>query len=423
MPENHNIEDFFRKRLENHELNFQEEDWLLLENRLETVHPSPSVIGLHFNPKTILIIAAALTAAFFLGWMASELFQDTNADKTRPDRTEQSLNPAVKTDQNQVPGMNNKQIQIPALNKTKEPDPFIDSPGQQHSPKALSEAVTENEAARPAATLTASDTELNTVRAATKLTATDTELNTVKGETIPMIDKIKPLQAIVPLQLYSPDISGFDITQPPEYNMPNGYGWISRWSIGLILAPDYNGVRLFKGNTVTLAVGGIISFQLAHRWSASVRAIYNNKKYSSQPRYYKLPEGYWIKRTNGVIPENIMGSCRVIDVPVMVTYKVLQKKNISFMASAGFGSYFMLDEKYDFEFNQSNPGADTQWQTQKNSTVLFGTANIALGIGFQTTPRINVAFEPYLKIPLKKIGWGNVDLYSMGLSLTVKYRL
>ena len=407
MPENHNIEDFFRKRLENHELNFQEGDWLLLENRLETVHPSPSAIGLHFNPKTVLIIAAALTAAFFLGWMASELFQDKNVEKTGPERTEQNQIPAVKTNQNPVPVVNKKQNQIPALNKVKEPERFIDSPGQQYSPLTQSEAVTESEVAK----------------LETAIPATDAELNPIKVETIPLTGKIIPLRALPGLQFSSPDISGFDIALPPVDNMPVGFSRFSSWSIGLILAPDYNGVRLFRGNRVTAAVGGIISFQFARRWSASVRAIYNNKKYSSRAYYYKLPEGYWINRTNGVIPDNIVGSCRVIDVPVMVTYKFLQRKNISFIASAGLGNYFMQDEKYDFDFNQSNPGADTQWQTQKNSTVLFATANIALGIEFQTTPRISAAFEPYLKIPLKEIGWGNVDLYSMGLSLTMKYRL
>ena len=413
MPENNNIEDFFRRRLESHELNFQEEDWQLLEKRLETVHPSPAMFEVHFSPKTILIIVTALTAAFLLGWMASELFQDSRTKKMLPEHIKQ---PEVKTENDQVHSYSTERNPVSSNTELNKSLPLYSKKKQISTPTVKQKRGSDHPGieqkrvvAAPAFLIKSYGMSLTgESRMESTESASVEELNSIPVDFI----RISP-----------PDITGFEISPSIVNKRPAGYDWNGRWSIGLILAPDYNGVTLFRGNTVTAAVGGLISFQLTPRWSASMKAIYNNKKYNSQPRYYKLPEGYWISRTKGIIPENIAGSCRVIDIPVMLTYMFMQNKKISLTASAGIGNYFMLDEKYEFEFNQNNPGADTKWQTKENSTVLLGTANIALGIGFQTTPRLNISFEPYLKIPLKEIGWGNVNLYSMGLSLNMYYRL
>jgi len=122
-----------------------------------------------------------------------------------------------------------------------------------------------------------------------------------------------------------------------------------------------------------------------------------------------------------VIPDNIDGSCRVLDIPILLTYRFYVRQRFSLTASAGPGSYFLFDEKYEFTFKQNNPGAATQWNTKEDSKVLFGVANIALGIDMQTGRRTSVAIEPYLKIPLKQMGWANVNLSGMGLSFSLKY--
>jgi hypothetical protein len=34
-----------------------------------------------------------------------------------------------------------------------------------------------------------------------------------------------------------------------------------------------------------------------------------------------------------------------------------------------------------------------------------------------------VGIEPYIKIPLRDIGWSNLKLFSVGASITVRYRI
>jgi hypothetical protein len=193
--------------------------------------------------------------------------------------------------------------------------------------------------------------------------------------------------------------------------------------VGLIIAPDYNSVKLMHNIKVTALTGGQLAYTITPRWSVSAGVLYSNKKYDGEGDYITPPEGYWLKKTNGIIPDEVSGSCRVIDVPIMVTFRFLQREVVSFSASAGIGSYFMLDEKYDFEFMQDNPGAATHWQTGENTGSWFGIANFALGMEFQTTQRTFVTVEPYMKLPLNQIGWGKISLYSAGLSFALKYRL
>jgi len=192
--------------------------------------------------------------------------------------------------------------------------------------------------------------------------------------------------------------------------------------IGFQVAPDYNGISFLHDKTVSTVIGGQLSYRITRRWSVSAGVLYNNKKYSGEAEYYQMPEGYWLRKTNGIIPDDISGSCRVIDIPIMATFHFLQMGVVSFTASAGIGSYLLLDEKYDYEFLQDNPGASTHWQSNENSSAAFSIANFAMGIAFQTSRKTEVTIEPYLKIPLKQIGWANVNLYSTGMLFTLKYR-
>jgi hypothetical protein len=81
----------------------------------------------------------------------------------------------------------------------------------------------------------------------------------------------------------------------------------------------------------------------------------------------------------------------------------------------------LLDEKYVFKFKQDNPGSATKWQTSENSKVLFGVVNLSLGLSLQTSQKTSFLIEPYFKLPLKHMGWGQVNLSGMGVSFSLLY--
>ncbi|HEX2395762.1 MAG TPA: outer membrane beta-barrel protein [Bacteroidales bacterium] len=412
MTESSHIEEFFKKRLAFHEFTFQEEDWLKMERKLELSGlPSSEETPAHFPVRLIIIILAGLTAAFILGWLTSELIRDKKNNRSEViEKSESSLLHAqtISPVLNPDPGKRNN---------SSLPENVRPSNGTESQP-----AVTEN---KPTAIME-SEIDNQKLQAQTG-PAPGADVETATSLTVDLVSVTEPISlALIPhenidllpvnysRELYFPSIS--NTSNNAAVKRP-----FNRWSIGLLLAPDFNSTGFTHRKTVSPVIGGIFSYDLTPRWSLSARILYNNKKYSSSADYYNVPYDYWQYRTNGKIPDNIDGSCRVIDIPVLLTYLFYRKRAISFTASAGLGSYFLLDEKYKFTFNQDNPGADSEWNTEENSKVLFGVANLAIGLSVQTTQRTSFAVEPYFKLPLKQMGWANVNLSGMGLSFSFKY--
>ena len=401
MAENNHIEDFFKKRLESHEFTFQEEDWQLLERKLEISNPVTSrTFPVNITLKTIVLAVAALTAAFLLGWLASGFFKHKALNEVIPVKKEQ-YQPATRDEkitdnpvtESRGPKNMTQQTAVRKVAAVREKVP-VEITAPLHDPEFAFQPIAEKPAAE---------------------------------YKVPVLRPLIPLNAHLPFTYALNEISLVIRESPVEKALPPAdtkkIPFRNRWMLGFIVAPDINSIRLLHDNTVTALIGGQLSYDISPRWSVSTGILYNNKKYSGGADYYKLPEGYWLNRTNGIIPDNILGSCRVLDIPLMITYDIIKKEHISFTASAGSGSYLMLDEKYDFEFSQNNPGAETEWKTEKNSGAIFNMANFAIGMEIQTSRKTILAVEPYLKLPLKELGWGKVNLYSMGLYFTMKYRL
>ena len=148
-----------------------------------------------------------------------------------------------------------------------------------------------------------------------------------------------------------------------------------------------------------------------------------NKQYETNAENYDPPEGYWAGRTNGVIPDNIDCSCRVIDVPLNFTFALLEQEYFGINTTIGISNYWLLDEQYRFEFGQENPGAETGWETNDNSFAPLSAVNLGLGVALNSNPRLQTEIAAFYKIPTKKVGWGNVELHSMGIQLSLKYRI
>jgi hypothetical protein len=198
---------------------------------------------------------------------------------------------------------------------------------------------------------------------------------------------------------------------------------LSRLSLLLSFAPDYSSTSYKRYTTAGNAFGMMIHYHVRNRWSVAVGAIKSFKKYTGEGEDYQPPKGYWKYYTNGVIPESIDGSCNVLEFPVLVQYTIAANRKSRWTASVGASSYLMLNESYRYNFEQPNPGAKDGWDSRSSSRFLFNMANFAVGYERQLFPRMMIGIEPYAKVPLEKIGWSNLKLFSTGASVTVRYTL
>ena len=153
--------------------------------------------------------------------------------------------------------------------------------------------------------------------------------------------------------------------------------------------------------------------------SAGIGANYTVKNYEAYGREYTPPKGFW---KYGEVPEVTEGTCNVLDIPINISYYFPTPKGQRFFIRGGLSSWLMLKEKYNFEYVSNDPDLITSWQGKNENYHFFSILNISAGIEQPFNRRMSMLVEPYLNIPLTGVGFGTVDLYSIGLKFALKLK-
>ncbi|NID11589.1 hypothetical protein [Fibrivirga algicola] len=202
-------------------------------------------------------------------------------------------------------------------------------------------------------------------------------------------------------------------------------------SVMLFASPDLSGIGLENFERPGSNAGLSVQYQLTDRLSVTAGAMYSTKRYQTYASEYVWPS----YMNMDVWPEEIAGVCKMVDVPLNVRYDWLLRPRgdgrapARWFASAGLTSYFIQHEVYSYEY--ANP-ADTKikywgWDNKKAGRAggSFGFSNLNISVGYERpiTHRLSWQVEPFVKIPLKQVGYFKVRLLSTGAFVGLRYRL
>lgn len=196
-----------------------------------------------------------------------------------------------------------------------------------------------------------------------------------------------------------------------------------RWSIGIILAPEFSTTSLDEYSAPGGSFGLRIGYQVSNRLNIKTGIIRSTKKYEGDGYDY-TPRNplYWKNRTNGVVPEAIDSKCLVYELPIGVQFDAIQTPKSRVFLSAAMSSYFMISQAYDYTFESPNPGADTGWRSSGSESYWFSVGMVSAGYERYVHRSFAIGIEPYLKISMDEIGWPNIKLFSGGAYVTLRYR-
>ncbi|CDS91521.1 hypothetical protein BN1088_1300001 [Sphingobacterium sp. PM2-P1-29] len=192
----------------------------------------------------------------------------------------------------------------------------------------------------------------------------------------------------------------------------------SRSVLSILAGPDLSNVRGSDQSTLSENVGVLYSYPVVSRLSISLGATYAKKNYRSDYSLYSPAN----PPTLTEMPSMVNAECDVIDIPLTANYTVLKNKKIKFNVSAGLSSYFMLKEKYTFEYGGSGNSENKRsavYEISGENQHIFGVADFSISLEKKVSDKINVGIKPFLKMPLTGIGYGRVDLESKGIALMV----
>lgn len=212
-------------------------------------------------------------------------------------------------------------------------------------------------------------------------------------------------------------ISAAELSKRIRKNMDAALSPDHHLVLSAMAAPDVSTAKASKSSKLSTNIGMLATYALGKKISVTSGAIYARKFYNSEgstASSYGSATNTW----------EVYADCNVLDVPVNVNYKLIAGKKITLSLSTGLSSYFMLKEKYDYV-------SDLADGSQKVSTLeisnqnkhLLGIANLGISVDHQITDRLSVGVQPFAKLPLTGIGYGNASLKSAGVSFSLNIGL
>lgn len=192
-----------------------------------------------------------------------------------------------------------------------------------------------------------------------------------------------------------------------------------KFGLTLSAGPDFNSVKSIAGNKATLNAGILLDASLSSKISVSTGARYGGKSYETTAGSYGITNPELLKTITYVD-----GSCDVLEIPLRLSYELLNNNKNSIKLNGGLSSYLMLKEKYVFKYTPESKINDYVIEKQNANQHYFSVAEMSATYRIKSkTSKVEFGVEPYVKIPLGGVGEGNVRLKSSGITINMFYDL
>lgn len=409
------LEDLFKEKVNDPDIAYQESDWLALEKKLDE-----KAAYVTRQKRIRLAAAAVIIFMSLIGYFTYQNYSSINSlnERLEGQITQNELSePQAVTPQDQPQSVTDSETseEPEGIDPVETAEPLNDPIGQ----------VTEEEEESSESDI--ETTEVNNLNEQNVVFNSDLKdrlvsvSNVDTGSTLPSLSRGSqlpdvPLYATASASGDRPGIvhSGNGISD--EQTLNTG----SRLNIGIVVSPDIStagGIRQFEqpGYKFGIRTG----YELTPNISIETGIIRSSVRYSAGIGSYD-PPGYQDNPNN---LSSIYAECMILDIPLNVTFNFWNLSNSRFFASAGLSSYVMLSEDYTFSYDYSYYGQETNYSERSGKAHLFSNSSLSIGYEYDIHKNWSLSAEPFIKIPLKEVGWGNARLYTLGTFVTLNYRL
>ncbi|MBV6642366.1 MAG: hypothetical protein KI791_16730 [Cyclobacteriaceae bacterium] len=435
-----NIDRFVKKVISHYDVQYDEAHWDALEKQLDAEMPVVPPVSSPLNIPVILMSAVGgMILMLGILWLGGTFDDEEIADSQMMDQSSEELREDKLLNKNDIDGItqsnaisdnaieNNADVKSSAIDKTSIRD-------EQKDQTTLGVDQAGNQVSTENRNSNIGDRSISDASGGTLILADDSDkIVSLVSEETPRYYLVRPPYRLydhgVPVTSYdvlvAADQTEFmvvnkdNITEPAVIN-PDKRNLFT-YGVALGISPDFNSVGMNENKELSGQIGLQFITTFRNRLSLATGASYGKKKFITSGENYFPPNEYWKRFTNGVIPEEVNGHIVVIDIPINLTYNWNPANRVQFISSIGVSNYFILSEDCTYKFSSYNPGTEYGWDSDEMTKELFGVGNLSLGIMWYLKPRINLRVEPYIKVPLKDVGWGSVDLYSAGSLISIQY--
>jgi hypothetical protein len=189
---------------------------------------------------------------------------------------------------------------------------------------------------------------------------------------------------------------------------------------GLMLAPDFSSVNSMAGDRAGSTWGITVDYQFANHWYIGTGLLFSRKNYAARAQDYHVPSDYY-RMNNIKNVDFVKGSFNMLEIPLNLRYDFSVSGNTLFFASAGVSSYLRTNENCNYYFDFFGREACRSFQYPDHNNYLFSAINLSLGVETGISNSLSILVAPYVKLPSRNLGFGQVDMNSFGINFALKF--
>jgi hypothetical protein len=189
---------------------------------------------------------------------------------------------------------------------------------------------------------------------------------------------------------------------------------------GLVVAPDFSSVNSVAGDKAGSTIGLTVDYQFASHWYVGTGLLINRKNYAANPDNYHVPSGYYPMNNMSNV-DLVKGSFNMLEIPLNLRYDFSYTGNTMFFATAGVSSYISTSENCNYYYNWFGREVSKGFQYSNQPDYLFSAINLSVGVETGISNSLSLLIAPYMKIPSRNIGFGQVELSSVGINFALKF--
>ncbi len=194
---------------------------------------------------------------------------------------------------------------------------------------------------------------------------------------------------------------------------------------GIVGGPDYASVSSVSGQRPGITIGATIDYQFVNHLYIGTGLLFTRKIFTAFPQDYHVPANYYWD--NGMAMGGgvnvIKGGFNMLEVPVNLRWDFNTSDNSLFFIGVGTSSYLFTRQNCTYYYNSYNPrtlsSREIPYYNQPSD--LFASLNFSAGAEFGLSNSLSLLFGGYVKMPTRGIGFGQVDLTSVGLTFGIHY--
>lgn len=422
------IERLFREKAEEYNISYREEDWLKLEKQLDVRD-----MQLYYRRRIRWLAAASVLILSLIGYYTLQNSQQINQLAEQMNQTEVVEQNEPQSGGETAAGRNDDSNQTASGQESTDESGTAER-GSDQSDNVTDPEASQNEDSEASADEMKVDQTDNFTNEEIVESIRDVERKSVDAVRFHAGQYTDPVKVSERLEFYSAadqpseiekrtpsfDAESSALTLLNDDSIPQKEtSTFSKFAVGFVISPDLSTAGSISNFYDPGFKGGILAeYFLSRNISVSSGLTLSNLKYKAAGQEYTPPESW----NYGVMPDQTRAVCLVLDIPVNLKANLKNFGRSRIFATAGLSSYIMLNENYRFSY-EGNDSGQSSWSDRTGTRHWLSNAGLSVGIEYDLSPNWTIRVEPHIKIPLKGVGWGSVDLYSMGSFFSINYKL